>query len=139
MNKICQFCNKEFTTLSNLRAHIKSSKTCISLRPNINKEQLSIIKCEFCSKEFSKKGNLTPHLKTCKIKKTIDINDNSLEMNNLKQELKKIKDNYINLNKDYDNLKELLSEMNIELRIKYEQIKMKDEVINILKIKNELL
>ena len=143
MDKICQFCNKEFSTLSNLRAHLKTSKSCINSRPTINKDQLINIRCEFCSKEFSKKGNLTTHFKTCKVKKTIATNNSSEELNNIKEELRKLKNDYNivkieneNIKREYNDIKENASEMNFEIRLKDEQLKVKDEQ---LKVKDEQL
>ncbi len=71
MDKTCDFCKKEFSTLSNLRAHLKSSKKCISSRLTEDKEKtIEIVSftCDYCNKDFSQKIHLLTHLKTCKVK-----------------------------------------------------------------------
>jgi hypothetical protein len=149
MDKICNFCNKEFSTKQALVLHIKTNKKCISSRPVTDEEQsIEIISfnCEICNKEFSRKNNLIRHLETCSKKKTIKellaevkplVNNDSEELNRLKEELnelRKIKDDYNrlkseneNIKSEYNNLKENASEMNFELRLKDEQLRTKDE------------
>ena len=158
MNKTCQYCNKEFSTLSNLRVHLKSSKTCISLR-NITdelsskpEEKINNFDCNFCNKGFSRRDALVRHLETCKKKEikeilqkvTPIIIDSSEELNSIREYLRKLENNYNilkieneNIKRKYNDIKENESEMIIELRIKDEQLKMKDEIINILKNKEK--
>ncbi len=142
MDKTCEFCKKEFSTVSNLRAHLKSSKKCISSRV-IEDEENSInnFDCEYCNKEFSTKYNLTTHLSTCKIKQkqTQDTikNEEQKEINDMKEELKKIKEQNENLKKRIDDikdennkLKESVIEMKTEIRIKDEIIQRNDDQIS---------
>ena len=122
-NKVCEFCNKSFSSTSNLNTHLKTNKKCIEIRlKNSNKQDIKIecFECEFCKKIFSKKYNLNTHLKTCKVKNFIQEEnhlqnkDNSTNENNaLKEELKLLKE------------KQLKHEY--ELSLKDEQLKSKDE------------
>ena len=152
MDKICQYCNKEFSTLSNLKVHIKSSKTCISLRNITDEEKINNFDCNFCNKGFSRRDALVRHLETCKKKEikemlqkvTPIIIDSSEELNSVREYLKKVENDYNilkieneNIKRKYNDIKENESEMIIELRIKDEQLKMKDEIINILKNKEK--
>ena len=115
-NKVCEFCNKSFSSTSNLNSHLKTNKKCIEIRlinNNNNKQDIEIecFECEFCNKNFSKKYNLNIHLKTCKVKNFIQEENN--ENNTLKEEIKLLKE------------KQLKHEY--ELSLKEEQLKSKDE------------
>ncbi len=130
-NKVCEFCNKSFSTTSNLNTHLKTNKKCIEIRLiNANKQDIKIecFECEFCKKIFSKKYNLNTHLKTCKIKTFIqeenplqnkDINLEE-ENNTLKEEIKILKEKQ--LKHEYE-----LSLKEEQLKSKEEQLKSKEE------------
>ena len=60
MNK-CQYCEKLFSTISNLNTHQKTAKYCMNIRNNIIIEEY---KC-YCEKKFNCKKNYTRHKKTC--------------------------------------------------------------------------
>ena len=68
----CEFCKKEYSTISSLNHHNQTTKFCI----NIQKEQSSTIinteyTCDCCSKTFFRKFIYDKHLKKCsEIKKT---------------------------------------------------------------------
>jgi hypothetical protein len=59
MNK-CQFCEKLFSTISNLNTHQKTAKYCINNRNNIIIEEY---KC-YCEKIFNCKKNFNRHKKS---------------------------------------------------------------------------
>jgi len=70
----CQWCNKNFSTKTNLKTHIKTAKYCLKER-NLKEKDLAekdsaieIIECEFCSVKFSSKFNLIRHSNICKDK-----------------------------------------------------------------------
>jgi chromosome segregation ATPase len=141
MEKTCDFCKKEFSTVSNLRAHQKTSKKCISER--IIDSKIVSFECDFCNKSFPQKKNLQRHLETCKkkeikevineVKLNISQISESDEINRLKEELRKVKEEYENVKKNIDDLKDenkrLNSNINVltyENQIKDEKLKMKD-------------
>jgi len=55
---ICEFCNKSFTTKSNLKFHINNVKKCLEIQGKNN-----CTKCEFCNIEFSSVKKLNYHHK----------------------------------------------------------------------------
>lgn len=61
MNK-CEYCNKLFSSKSNLSNHQKTAKYCLDKRQIINEEYI----CS-CEKMFTTKINYERHIKTCKI------------------------------------------------------------------------
>jgi hypothetical protein len=66
----CKFCNKKFSTMSNLNYHTKNNKKCLE----IQKIQSDNTSCDFCKKNFTNKA-LKVHLRTCKIKKEKEKDD----------------------------------------------------------------
>ncbi len=117
MDKSCQYCNKIFSSISNLKTHLKSSKKCILTRTtndeinrnlNNNTIQTETYKCHHCNKSFSQKIHLATHLNTCKLK----------EINILKEQVKSKDEMIQNLQQKIDN-----------------QLKSKDEIIQSLQQK----
>jgi hypothetical protein len=87
----CTFCNKEFSSKSNLNAHQKSAKYCLDLQGK--KEKL--FECEYCTKNFTQKQALIVHCNTCKEKDKKSLEhkfDN--ENSRLKTQIEELK-NYI--------------------------------------------
>jgi hypothetical protein len=105
MDNICEFCNKTFSSSSNLKIHIKTSKKCIELRKTIipiNSIEILKFTCEFCDKEFSQKNNLLRHQDNCKKKEKNEIMKENItkseledENHTLKEELKVLKEKQI--------------------------------------------
>ena len=84
---ICEFCDKEFVSKTNLNIHIKTSKKCI-----LNRGEAVVYnyKCENCNKVFTIKSNLISHLKNCKVKDIVELKEENEkyleEINKLKVE-----------------------------------------------------
>lgn len=71
MSFLCNYCNNNFSTLSSLTKHKKSSKYCLKIQ---NKKILyldSDYKCEYCKNTFTTKQRLLYHLNICKEQKMI--------------------------------------------------------------------
>lgn len=71
----CNFCDKTFSTKSNLNAHLKNTKKCISNR-NIDTKTFN---CTFCDKDFSSKQKLTLHIEKCKYQNKVVLQNQILE------------------------------------------------------------
>jgi hypothetical protein len=69
----CKFCNKNFSTISNLNYHMKNNKKCLETQ-EVQKNDNILKPCDFCKKSFSNKA-LKVHLRTCKIKKEKEIEE----------------------------------------------------------------
>ena len=77
----CEFCNKEFSNISNLKYHQKNAKFCLELQ---NQKQNNY-KCEYCNKEFASEKCLKQHIYHCKVFK------DKQELIKVKAELNEIK------------------------------------------------
>jgi len=60
----CTFCNKEFSSKSNLVAHQKTAKFCLEIQGKNDKK----FECEYCSKKFTQNQSLIDHFHACKEK-----------------------------------------------------------------------
>ena len=133
MDKTCQYCNKVFSTPSNLKTHLKTSKKCLESRTDDTvEENNNKFECEFCNKIFLTKQNLTHHNTTCKVKKNININSTELQLSSLKEENKLLKEQQIKLENVIQNNNIIIS--NLQERLD-DQIKSKDEMIQTLQQK----
>lgn len=87
----CQFCNKDFSTKTNLTVHQKTAKYCLSLQ---GKQDIKNFECEYCLKNFTSNQTLNDHkLSSCK---------------------EKLKKDYV---KEYNNELELTKEKNSNLEM----------------------
>jgi len=106
MNTTCDYCHKTFSSLSNLKTHLKSSRKCIlsrnSTETNVNNIQIENHVCQHCHKSFSQKIHLLTHLNTCKLK----------EINALKEELTKCKNDLFLKDEMIKNLQQKLDKKN---------------------------
>ena len=63
----CEFCQKVFSSVYNMKIHQKQTKTCMLLRSNepiIEK----IHRCEYCEKIFTASSSVKTHWNRCKMK-----------------------------------------------------------------------
>lgn len=94
MDLKCEFCNKSFSNISNLRYHKKTNKKCQLIQNKDIKDEIesSFMNCEFCNKLFTTQI-LKSHHKNCKKKSDFEINElkkllneKDEEINNLRNE-----------------------------------------------------
>ena len=63
----CNFCQKKFSSKSNLFTHLKTAKYCLDNR-NSDQNQHIETKCDFCFKKFTTKYVVKSHMTKCKEK-----------------------------------------------------------------------
>jgi hypothetical protein len=124
----CEFCNKEFSNISNLKYHQKNAKFCLELQ---NQKQTNH-KCEHCNKEFSSDKYLKQHASHCKVFK------DKQELIKVKAELNEIKVRYELREQEFKKeLKTKEQELEYKLKAKDDIIKLKNESITKLEKENE--
>jgi hypothetical protein len=132
MSYNCEFCTKEFASKIILIKHKKTAKFCLRLRKELNNEiQIENNEtCIYCEENFKSKTYLYRHYETCKIKKEKEVKENEQKKDEL---INKLRENTEILHKDINTLK-------TELRIKEEQLRMKDEYhLKEQKMKDEII
>jgi hypothetical protein len=124
----CEFCNKSFSTMSNLKYHIKTNKKCQIIQKEKNYELSSFVNCEFCNKIFTTQI-FKIHNKTCK-KKLIEENKN-LQIENI--EIKKIVNEK---DEEIKNLLDIIFEKDEEIK-KLQNEEIKKLQMRILELETE--
>ena len=61
----CEFCEKVFSTKSNLNCHKKNTKKCLVKRQDCQIKNLENYICSYCEKSYTSKNNLNTHLEKC--------------------------------------------------------------------------
>ena len=64
----CEYCKKNFKSLSSLNNHKITAKYCLKIQGN----NIDNYNCNFCNKNFSTKSVLKKHFISCKEKKIED-------------------------------------------------------------------
>lgn len=109
---VCEFCNKTFSTKTNLNVHKETTKSCLKLQGKINDS----FKCNICEQVFTTNTNLKQHMKTKCIKEI---------------ESRKETDLILSLQKENEKLKESKDKVNeqiiSDLRKEIEYLKSQNE------------
>jgi hypothetical protein len=80
-NLICQYCQKEYSSKSNLLKHQSTTKKCLDLQKSLKiVSKIQNFICQYCNKNFSSKYSLNNHENVCKSKKE-HIIDNYVKNN----------------------------------------------------------
>jgi hypothetical protein len=104
---ICQYCNTECISVSNLNHHQKTAKFCLEIqkKEDETKKHSKLFNCEYCNKEFTVKYNYNVHLNSCKERKAQDANKLNNRVKELELDLEKAKKEIEKINKEKDELK----------------------------------
>jgi hypothetical protein len=78
---VCEYCKKEYTTISNLKHHQRTAQFCLEIQNQIT----TGFKCEHCDKKFTSNKYLKQHYFHCRIYKV--FHENIL----IKKELEELK------------------------------------------------
>lgn len=121
---ICGYCNKTYSSLSNLNKHQRTSKQCLALRSDINTIDIVEYDCPHCEYSSLVKQHLTRHLTTCKIKIEKDKNQvetDKIELLLLKQKMALIEEQRDEYKEQRDAYKKQAEKPRINLTINNKQ------------------
>jgi len=86
----CSYCQRIFSTMSNLKYHQKHAKYCLSLQGSTR--NLSKFICDFCEASYTAKHSLSGHMLKCPDKKMHDLKSKHKErLTSLKTQIKEVK------------------------------------------------
>lgn len=105
----CEFCQREFSSHTNLMTHMKTAKYCLKLRGSV---AVSTYDCEFCGKNFTQKAKKETHSMNCNsevLQKARDLEKYKKMYKKVKKEnalmaemIKKYEQKTINLEKELE-------------------------------------
>jgi hypothetical protein len=121
---ICEHCGSELKTLSNLKQHQKTVKSCLKIQTQKNLQpQLEEITCKYCNRTFTKKYNYESHINLCKGK-----DKHFLEQE--KHEVEHLKNTVMSLSLQLSQIKEILEQKDNQLTTLTLSLKEKDDFID---------
>lgn len=124
----CIFCNKNFTSSSNLNTHKKYAKYCLE----IQKKELEF-QCEFCLKKFNRRDVLNQHLPKCKTKEKFENQNILNEIFETKNTISELKINLEEKDKEINKLKlELMCKHDDISKLEEQNKKLENQLKNIL-------
>ena len=89
----CIYCNKDYSSKSNLKNHQKSAKYCLEIqkRTNIDSDEVDNVQtsfvCKFCEKDFSSNHRYQKHLDICLLKHKHIIKNKDCEIEMMKEKI----------------------------------------------------
>ena len=125
MSLECEYCNKTFSTKSNLKYHMKTAKYCLEIQKrnnNLDDIQSKSFDCIYCKKEFSTNQRLLKHSSFCieRYKKLLETKDKEYE------EKLELKDK--ELCEAYNRIQELENQIKtVRLEVENEMIKERND------------
>lgn len=95
---ICQYCNKEYSSKSNLIKHQTTTKKCLNIQKSMKVKISDNILCQYCERVFINKQAMIKHENICKTKKyeiqtlKADLEKCQIELEKYKLENQKLKE-----------------------------------------------
>ena len=137
MENICEFCNKQYNSLSNLNYHKKTAKFCLKLQQSKQEENNTSINintnftCEHCEKTFTTKFALTRHNLICNIKILKDKLSQELKVKDEQylKEKSELEKQIITQCERISNLENIIKEKDTIIKEKDTIIKEKDAIL----------
>jgi hypothetical protein len=127
----CEFCNKTFSSKSNLTAHQTTAKFCLEIQGKHKEEKQ--FKCEYCDKLLTQRSSLEDHYNICKEKLKKCHLEKDREYSNI---IRKLELELVKMKKTDEKNKKLIEEKDSC----YQQLKQKDAYHeSMLKEKNEYI
>jgi len=130
----CNYCNKEFSSKSNLTIHQKSARYCLDIQGKVNEN----FKCKYCEKIFTYQQNLNEHFNSCKQKKKLELSEKEQKLLDKIEEKESVIQNLLSEKdkeiQDLLDVKEketqrLLAEKDKQIARLEEMLKVKDKAI----------
>jgi hypothetical protein len=89
----CKYCNKDYSSKSNLKNHQKSAKYCLEIqkRTNIDSDEVDNVQtsfvCKYCEKDFSSNHRYQKHQDICLLKHKHVIKNKDCEIEMMKEKI----------------------------------------------------
>lgn len=111
----CNFCNKNFSTKSNLNNHLKKARYCIKDRENstsseVSNEEVKGFVCQ-CKKTFTTKYRFEEHISKCKLLLIQKIDAKTKENESLKKNNVSLRENIIKKDTEIQNLQDNIKDL----------------------------
>jgi len=138
----CEFCEKTFSSKTNLLRHQRTVIACIKLQGKIPQGNI----CDYCKRSYTEKSSLNRHLLNCKAKRSAEIEQNITTAKikcetEHKEYIKAQKEKYLNKISLLKETNKTIQDELDECKAKNKKLKMlvkeKDEEITDLKVKYE--
>ena len=143
----CKYCNKDYSSKSNLKNHQKSAKYCLEIqkRTNIDSDEVDNVQtsfvCKYCEKDFSSNHRYQKHQDICLEKHKKNIIDLKLDLKNMSDNLAETNKSLYELQVENKILKQNIpnSESESQKHLTELQSKLQEIALAAIEQKNEVI